>query len=243
MDNMRSADKIHHFILVVVANVDERFRTGMLLQQFGYNICTAQTAAEAMSFLNVARPAGIVTDTGSTGSSLFSKMKREPSFSDIPVILLSSSPGRELEDRSRRGESAVYLRTPIKIEELYQVIQSAVEKGPRKYIRIATTLRAKLGGEFEGLVTVLSEDGIFVRALDSRPVNTRMSVSVEIKGRIVELEAAIQHITLFNEEPFKKSGMGMKFVKITPEDRAFIRAFILEQIDQRAAHQMLRTRA
>jgi twitching motility two-component system response regulator PilG len=240
MDNMRSLDIIHHFILVVVINVDERVRTSMLLQQFGYNICTAQTASEAISFLNVARPAGIVADTG---SSLLSKMKREPSFSDIPVILLSSSPGRELKDRSRHGESAVYLRTPIKIEELYQVIQSAVEKGPRKYIRINTTLRAKLGGEFEGLVTVLSEDGIFVRALDSRPVNTRMSVSVEIKGRIVELEAAIQHITLFNEEPFKKSGMGMKFVKIAPEDRAFIKTFILEQIDQRTCHQLLRTRA
>jgi len=239
MDNKDSADKINHFILVVVSNTDDRCRTGALLQQFGYNICTAQTAAEAMGFLTAARPAGIVTDTGPAGSSLLSRMKKEPGCSDIPVILLSPPSGRESRYRSGRGDSTACLRTPVKIEELYRVIQSIVESGTRKYIRIATTLPVKLDGEFEGLVTVLSEDGIFVRARDSRPVKTRLSVSVEIKGRTIDLEAAIQHITLFNEEPFKKSGMGMKFVKITREDRDFIKAFILEQIDQRAANQTL----
>jgi hypothetical protein len=30
--------------------------------------------------------------------------------------------------------------------------------------------------------------------------------------------------------PFKEPGMGMKFVKISPEDQAFIKSYILEQI-------------
>ncbi len=236
MNELHSTDKINRFTLVVVTNKDDRFRANMLLQQFGYNICAAQTAVEAITYLDVAPPACIVTDTGSTGRGLLSRINRNPRFSNIPRILLLSSHNRELEDQSQRGESVAYLRTPINIDELYQVIQSTVEKSQRKYVRIDTTLWAKLNDEFEGLVTVLSEYGMFVRTLDSRPVTTRLSVSVEIMGRIIKLEAAILCI---NEGPFKKPGMGMKFVNITPEDRAFIKAFIFEKIEQRIIHQNL----
>ena len=49
MDEMRSADKINRYILVVVTNTDERLRMSTLLQLFGYNICTAQTAAVCLA--------------------------------------------------------------------------------------------------------------------------------------------------------------------------------------------------
>ncbi len=228
---MNSAEKNKRFILVVDNNVDDRFHTSMVLQQFGYNICTAGTAVEAIEFMSVAPPAGVVAEAGLTGSNLLSRIKKDPCFSDVPVILLSSTPNAALEDRARRGEYAAFLRKPVDVEALYRAIQSAVEKTPRQNIRIATSLKAKLEDESDGIVTVLSEFGMFFRTLDPRPVNSHLSLSIEIKGRTIKLEAVVLYSCSFDEGPFKEPGMGMKFVEINLEDRALIKAFILEQVE------------
>jgi len=225
-----STDWYKRYILVVNENIDDRFHTSMLLQEFGYNVCTAHSASSAMEFVYVAPPDGIVTEAGLTGTSLLSRMKRESRFSDIPVILLSSSQNRGCEGHVRDGEYAAWLKMPVRGEDLHRVIKSAIEKSPGRK-KIVTALRAKLQDRIEGIVTVLSEQGMFFRTLDPWPVDTRLPVRLEIKGKVVKLEAVIKYITSFNDGPFKEPGMGMKFVKIIPEDKALIKDFIIERFE------------
>jgi CheY-like chemotaxis protein len=220
------------FILEVDNNVDDRFHTSMLLQQLEYTICTARTVKEALEFMSVAPPAAIISEAGIAGANLIYRIKKDARFSDVPLILLSSSPDPALEDRALRGEYTAFLRKPVNVEELYRVLQAAVEKVPRRNIRTATSLNAIMEDGLpgaDGYVTVLSEYGMFFRSLDARTTNSRLPVSLEIKGRTIKLEVVVLYSYSFTEGPFKEPGMGMKIVKINPEDQEYIKAYILEQ--------------
>ncbi len=47
---------------------------------------------------------------------------------------------------------------------------------------------------------------------------------------MISLEAVVLYSCSSGEGPFREQGMGMKFVKISPQDRALIKAYILEEV-------------
>jgi CheY-like chemotaxis protein len=240
MNEMSAAEMNKRYVLVMDTNVDDRFDTCMLLQRFGHNIFTAHTAEEAIEFMTVSPPSAVVADAGPSGAALLSWIMKDPRFFHVPLILLSSSRNAALENRARKGEFAAFLRKPIKAEVFYRTVQEVIEKGPRRNLRITTRLMVKLedglGGR-EGYATVLSEYGMFFRTLDPRPVNARIPLVFEIKGRLIKLDAVVLYVTTFDEGPFKEPGMGLKFVKISRADRNLIAAFILEWIEEGIARQ------
>jgi CheY-like chemotaxis protein len=232
------ADAHKSYILVVDGNVDDRFQTSMLLQRFGYSICTASTAEVAIEFMHVAPPAAIVAEA-TAGISLVSRTKKDTRFSDAPVILLTRMPDLDLELRTRRGEFAACLSKPLDVETFYQALQIAIEKTPRKHIRIDTSLPAKLENrdDGKGLVTVLSEFGMFFLTEEPQPLNEHLTVSLVINGRTIQLGAVVLYSYSLEASPFKAPGMGLKFVKISAEDQAFIKNFILEKVREGIARQ------
>jgi len=232
---MNNTNRSKPFMLIVDRNVDDRFQIGMILQQFGYNIFTTTGADKALAIMSVTPPVAVFADSGETGKVILTEIKKKPQFSGIPLILLSSTPNTMLEEWARRGECAGFLRKPVDAEKLYMIVESAILKGPRRKIRITTSLRAKLIGEIgseEGLVTVLSETGMFFRTLDPRSLHNRLTVNFEIKGKPVMVETEVVYSCLFDEGPFKEPGMGLKFVRIRHEDQAIIKAFVLEEIEK-----------
>jgi CheY-like chemotaxis protein len=235
MNGVNAAEKTKRYVLVLDANVEDRFYTCMLLQRFGCSIFTAHTAEEAIGYMTVTTPSAVIADAGSSGATLLSWITKDPRFPDVPFILLSSSPDADLEQRARRGEFAAYLKKPLKVDEFYRVVQMFIEKGSRRNLRISTHLMVRLederGGR-EGFVTELSEFGMFFRTLEPLPINTIMPAVFEIKGRLVKLDAVVLYTTNFDDGPFKEAGMGMKFVKISREDRNWIATLIIEQLEE-----------
>jgi len=230
-------------VLLVDSNVDDRFSISMLLQRFDCTIFTAHSADEAIEFMCVAPPAAIVAEAVPTGYELISRFKKESRFSDVPIILLLSHE-QSLEKQVSRGEIAAVLRKPVDVEAFYRIVEEVIHKGPRRNIRTATYLMANLDdnlGEDDGYVTVLSEFGMFFRTLAPRPVNTRVGVHFDIKGRAIRLEAIVLYITSFDEGPFKEPGMGLKFVKISPDEKDLIRTFILERFEEGIGQQGLKS--
>jgi hypothetical protein len=71
---------------------------------------------------------------------------------------------------------------------------------------------------------------MFFPTEEPRPLNTVVKVDLEIGDRTLKFEAVVLYSYELETSPFKEAGMGMKFVKISPEDQAFIKAYILEQI-------------
>ena len=227
--NSTIPDKSTMYVLVVDADVDDRFFTSMLLQRFDINSCTANSGTEAISFMHVAPPSVIVSES-SIGISLASRLKKDVRFSNIPVIILAKAADLDLDVRLRRGDFSAYLNKPVDPEKFYQAIQVAVGQNRRKNIRIKTSLLARLDNVDEGIVSVLSEYGMFFPTEEPRPLNAIVKVEIEIEERTVKFDAVVLYSHVLETSPFKEAGMGMKFVKISPEDQAFIKAYILEQI-------------
>ncbi len=235
MDDVGVAEKNKRYVLVLDPDVNDRFTTCMLLQRFGCNIFTAGSVNEAVDFMTVAPPSAVVADRALDETHLVSRISQDPRFLDVPIILLTSTPDAALEKRRRIGEIAAVLKKPLDVPEFYRIVQTVIEKGPRRNIRIKTHLVVRLEDGQSGSVgdvTVLSEHGMFLRTLDPRPANTRIPVGLEIKGKLIKLEAVVLYTTTFDDGPFKEPGMGMKFTKISREDRNLIAAFILEQIEK-----------
>jgi hypothetical protein len=65
---------------------------------------------------------------------------------------------------------------------------------------------------------------------EPRQLNTVVKADLEIRDKTIKLEAVVLYSFELETSPFKEPGMGMKFVKIGPEDQGFIKSSILEQI-------------
>jgi CheY-like chemotaxis protein len=232
------ADRKNRFLLAVDSSSDDLFYTSMLLQRFAYDVCTAKDVSEAMDFMTVATPALVVADVteeGTNGPELLRRMREIPRLSAIPVILLSRSADVSVEQQCRLAGCTAYLRKPVQAEALFRAVQEAVEPMPRKNIRIAVSLRARLGADAASppvYATMLSEYGMFMRTLDLRPVNTHLAVTLEISGKAIFIDTLVLYSFSFGEGPLKEPGMGLKFATISPEDADFIRSFIRGQLEQ-----------
>jgi CheY-like chemotaxis protein len=221
------------YLLIVDTNAHERFTMGMLLQRFGYTVCIASNVREGIEFLCVAQAAAIFAEAGAIGSDLLARLEGDARFRGVPVVLTSEQRDRGLEEQVRSGKIAGLVKLPLSINEVYQVIQKVIERGSRTNIRISTSLPAKLvhGPETTtGHVTVLSQYGMFFRTLAPPPVGARIIVDFSLWDRTVSLDAVVLYVVSFEEGPFSEPGMGLKFVRISPEDNDMVRAFIHDQI-------------
>lgn len=55
---------------------------------------------------------------------------------------------------------------------------------------------------------------------------------MNINGRVVFADAVVLHSHRPGEGPFMEPGMGLKFIRIAPEDQEFIRQFIREEVSR-----------
>lgn len=228
MNGIGDRNRSKQYILLIDDNSDDRLKTGLLLQKFGYSVHSASEVAAALDFFCAAPPAGVIADAAQDGLTLLTLVRKDSRFSDVPVILMRSSPGRAL---NAGISAAAWLEKPVTADALYRVVQSAIEKTPRQNIRITTSLKAKVGtGEVEGAVTSLSEFGLFFQVRDQLPMKTAVPVSFEIKGRTIRAVAVVLYVSAYEEGSSREPGMGMKFITISPEDRALVKAFVLEQL-------------
>ncbi len=237
-DDKKTREKQKKIILMAAGEADERIYASMLLERFGYHVNTANTTQEAVEFVSVIVPALIIADetlAPSEGYDLLGTIRENPRTATVPVILVSSSADMGSAQRHRDAGYSYVLQKPLSTGALYQAVQTAIEPTPRKSIRVAVYLMADLGGNTPGFAkypVILSENGIFVRTTETRPVDTLLPLRLVVKDKTVALEAVVLYSYGFGDYPFKEPGMGMNFVKVSPEDRALIKSFIQEQIEK-----------
>jgi CheY-like chemotaxis protein len=223
------------FVLIVDSNVRDSFSTGMLLQNFGYTVTTVRSAEEALEMITIAVPTLVVMDLdlpGMSGFDLLARVRREPDLSKIPVIVQTGMPDVRADDRCRAEGCTLYLRKPVRTEDLYRAVQSTIERTPRRNLRISTYLRASVDDQAIGaeLITAISDSGLFIKTLDLLPAGTDHTVSFVVDRRVIRVRAVVLYGYGFSESPRQEPGMGMKFTSIEPGDRDFLRKFIQSQV-------------
>ncbi len=228
------------FILAVDSNANDLFYLSMLLQRFEYNISTATSGAEAMKTSAIAVPTLVVAAmalSDMTGLELMQRFKTTPRLAATPFLLKFAGRTPELEEQCRQAGAAGCLFPPLQAENLYQVVQKAIEPTPRQNIRIHTMMPVIVNGKpldcVEGeCASVLSEHGMYIRTLRPYEVHTRLPVQIIVRKKTIAVEAVVLYCHKFGEGPFKEPGMGVKFVTISPQDQALIREFIREEVNR-----------
>jgi len=232
-DGPEATEKKKKFIMVVDGNPKDALTTSMILQNFGYSVTTVKSAEEALEFLSIAVPSLVITEfilPGMNGIVLMDRMRREPMVSKVPVVVQTSHADPSGRDRCLQAGCFLYLRKPVRGEDLYRAVQSIVERTPRKNVRVSTQLKASVDGTGTGaeFVTVISEQGMFVKTLHPRPLGSKHTVSFNLKKKIVWVEAMVLYTYGFGDESAKDPGMGMKFMSIEQADLALIQTYIQE---------------
>jgi CheY-like chemotaxis protein len=234
---MQTPDAMKKVVLLVDGEAPALFTTGMLLQQFAYNVYTTTTAEEALQIVDLVLPILIITELrlpGLSGMDLLTTIKRHSRTQDIPVAILTRDADRGSEDACLQAGCAVYLGKPVEPEALYRIVQQLTEATPRSHVRIKTCLTVIMGDAGkpdagEG-VTDISESGMYVRTLHPAKVGARQFFTLFIDDRPVRIEGVVLYSYSFGEGPLKEPGMGVKFLSLSTEDREFLRRFIRDHL-------------
>ncbi len=226
------------FVLVVDSRPASLLYTSTLLKRFEYNCCPARTASEALETASVITPILIVTAQNlddMPGSEFIGKLKQTDSTRAVATIVLTRKTDPENERACLAAGAITCLSARTPIEDLYRVIQMAIEPIPRMNLRINTKLPVTInssGGDCDegGYAQVVSENGAYIRTRKPYPLKTRLSVQIHLADTQLTVEAEVIYIRKPGNEPEPLVGMGLQFVRISLGDQLRLRKFIRDEI-------------
>lgn len=237
---LKSGDREKRLLVVVDGDSAHLYYTSMLLQRLEYNIHTSKTAEDALEIMGVAHPALILTEislNGMDGVELLKKIKRNPQSFSVPVIMLTSSRDQTVKAACLQEGCAAYLQKPVEPDVLYAAIQKVTESQPRQYIRLNTSLNVIVGddkaAEYSGsgdYITALSENGMYISTSKPKPVGLQIPITILLQDLKIKIEGMVLYSFQRGEGPMKTPGMGIKFVRISPEDQNVIKVYIKREI-------------
>lgn len=130
---------------ILFADDDESFRLGVsgCLMRTGFTCDCANSAAEAIELLRANDYDVLLSDINMPGNSGLELIGNIPAINEgLPVILLTGDPSLATATRSVRLRVMAYLTKPPDIEELCQLLDSAVSE--RRNLRLLKDTRQRL---------------------------------------------------------------------------------------------------
>jgi CheY-like chemotaxis protein len=221
-------------VMVVDSNPHQLTYHAMLLQRFGYRVCTAQDAEQALAMAAGEAPSLVIAELDlpqMNGLDLLLQLRQEPRTAAIPVIAVTGSGDHGTEARCLRAGFTACLGKPLGPEDLYRTVQAAVEPVPRTSLRIHARMPVTVNNVpldcVEGeCASVLSEHGMYIRTQKPHPPKSQLAVQIALKGRTISADAVVLYSHRSGEGPFGEPGMGLKFARIAPQDQEYLRLFI-----------------
>lgn len=236
----QTAERKKRLLLLVDGNASDMLYTGILLQRLEYTIYTAKTAEEALEIMGITLPSLVLTEITlpkMNGIDLLKQIKQELRTRRIPVIVYTALKDPAHKTASLRAGCADFLTKPAEPNALYAAIQDATEATPRHFVRLKTYLDVIVGDERAAAntptaecITAISENGIYVNSPSPLPVGAAVPLTIFLKNAKIRVEGKVLYSFAKGKGPMREPGMGVKFERISPQDKDLIRAFIREQL-------------
>jgi CheY-like chemotaxis protein len=231
---------IHSNRLICVVDPDHEHQQylTLLLSRLGYSVEAVSTEADARRSINRKLPDLVISHfplVGEDELAFMQALRRERRTTALPVIAITASADLAGEQRCLDAGAANCLADPVDAEELYFAIQKALERRPRRNIRIPLRMpvyvnEGPLDCGAAGCETILSSRGMYVQTRRAAPEREHLIVRFTLGGRPMKVHAHV----LFSDYPGqalgRESGMGLYFTEIAPEDEAYIREYINDSI-------------
>jgi len=115
--------------------VDDEFGTVEVLvaalEDAGFRVLTAPNGRRALERLEENKPDLVISDFMMPlmdGAAMVVAMRANPSFRDIPVVMMSAAPEAAL--RKHLDGYVAFLRKPFRIPSLLEIVRSVFERAP-----------------------------------------------------------------------------------------------------------------
>lgn len=234
----KSSDRKNRFILLLDSDANNLSRLSTLLRRLDYRVFTAMSAREAIDAMLTSVPTLIITSLNlkdMDSLKFVQKIRKSRELGTIPFIALTKQGNRNEETRSFAAGAVDCLEQPISAERLYRAVQTVVETTPRTCIRIPMLLPVKITGARDGdsprtCMLDLSERGMYLAYDEPAAVKTRLSLLINLNGRLIPVEAIVLQAYRNGEGPYLQAGMAIEFARIEPKDQEAIRQFIRDDI-------------
>jgi len=118
-------------ILIVEDNEANMRLARLLLVNAGHSVLGAADAETGLTLAREKQPALILMDIqlpGMDGLAATSLLKQDPHTAHIPVIALTAMAMKEDRDKTLRAGCDAYIIKPLRYKELYQVIDTLLQK-------------------------------------------------------------------------------------------------------------------
>ncbi len=212
--------------------------TSLLLTRLGYHILKATTVKQALATAAGRAPSLVIISldlAGMSGFELMRQLKNSPATAHLPFLGHTSRDNRGLKDRCREHGAVGCLSGPIEADLLYRTVQAAIEKNPRASMRVRAVLPVKVYGKahdslYGAYALALSTGGMFLRTMNPVSVNSEITLEFDLNGRAIAAETVVLYNCQAGGGSCPESGVGLRFVDISPNDRDIIREFIRNEV-------------
>jgi CheY-like chemotaxis protein len=231
-------NRMRRRIAIVGTNTQHQLSLSLLLKRFDYEVSMANTATQALELIAASRHALVITELtlpGISGMDLFRLIKQNRKTAFLPVVFAVAVSDAASEKRCLDMGAAGCVTKPIQVEELYRTVQEIIEPRPRSNIRIGTRLAVAVNNEFldcgdDQCDIDLSEYGMYVPTLKPLPRNRQITVQLRLQDRTIQATGCVLFSHASGPGVPGKTGMGLKFINMTPQDQSFIRNFIHTEV-------------
>ncbi len=206
------------------------------LKRSDVNILTAMDGVEALKIAKAEKPDLILLDIEMprmNGIEVCRIIKNDPSLKHIPVVMVTST--NRYEEAMNAGADDFW-RKPIFEEDFLKGIKKFVDIKERKDIRVPVGLQVdyRVGESKNKVVQAftanISKGGLFLITRDTLPVGSRIEMEIHLPDRKIEAVGEVVREVKEEEEGYYTSGMGIKIVDISDEDRKAYESFIDEKL-------------
>jgi len=227
-------------VLIVDGSPTMLYYHGILLKRLEYAVITAATPEDALKIMEQRVPSLILTATffpSMNGVDFIKTVKGKDRTRAVPIIVLTAEDHASVKSACLNAGCVAYFSKPVDPNALYRAIQAATEPTPRENIRINTSLKTVLAnrdrhcaGDRIEYATANSEKGAYIRMLDPEETNELIPITIHVTDREIRAKAIVLYTHSIKQGAFQEPGMGLKFVEISDEDRAYLRNFIKDQL-------------
>jgi CheY-like chemotaxis protein len=210
-----------------------------LLRRMGFSkIIIADNGIEALKLLKIWTPDTVLMDIvipGMDGMTALKHLKEDQATADIPIIMVSASESATQESECRELGSEGFLKKPVEVSSLYEMLQDCLAKtGVNKRRHIRTPFDRKVtiivGGRARSCFAVsISEGGMFVRRKPPLDEGTEVEVVIPPEGESKGFR--ISGTVIYSKESTGNllsmpTGVAIEFTGLTAETLRGLRRFI-----------------
>jgi CheY-like chemotaxis protein len=209
----------------------------MFLKLTSARILTAKNGEEAIEVVRRERPELIFMDQHMPvmgGAECCAKLKADPEFKTLPIVMLTSEGKTEERDICRKAGCDGFLTKPLDRALYLETVRSYLPDIDRRGKRVPCWTKAKFcafGVTLSGDVLNLSTNGIYL-ATDYEVVQgTELELSFALpdgSGTMIQAKGKVAWLNNLKGRVKQEihAGVGVEFIVITEESRANLKRFV-----------------